>query len=111
MKLEIYAPEFALVEINNYKSEIIQKTKISSIEFEILKKELAIAVEFIPIQEYKEHLKKALKISPDPNDIDFFALSLKFKLPLWTNDTKLKNQKNVKIYSTQDLLFYLSFTK
>jgi len=45
----------------------------------------------------------AEKISPDPNDLMYFALALKLKCPIWSNDKELKKQNEVIIYSTEDL--------
>ncbi len=104
MDLKLFSPEFALEEINKYKSDILKKTKISEKEFKESRSDLAIAVEFISLEEYKEFLKNASKISPDPNDADFFALALKLKIPLWSNDLLLKKQNKVKVVSTSDLL-------
>lgn len=104
INLELFSPEFALEEINKYKEEIIRKTKISQEEFKRIRTDIAIAVEFIPIEEYKAYFNEALKISPDKNDADFFALALKFKIPIWSNDSLLKKQNKIKIFSTQDLL-------
>ena len=104
MNLRLFSPEFALEEINKYKKEIIKKTKIKEKHFYDLKKDLAIAIEFLPLEEYKKFLKNAFKISPNPNDCDFFALALKLKLPIWSNDSLLKNQNKIKVFSTSDLL-------
>ena len=104
MSLELYSPEFALEEINAHESEILTKTGLPEEEFSKLKGDLAIAVAFIPIEEYKELLESALNISPDPNDVDFLALAMKLKLPLWSNDTLLKKQNKVEVFSTSDLL-------
>lgn len=104
MDLKLFSPEFSLEEINKYESDILSKTKISKKEFSKLKTDLAIAIEFIPLEEYAEFLKNASKISPDPNDSDFFALALKLNIPIWSNDSSLKKQTKVKITSTSDLL-------
>ncbi len=103
-ELELIAPEFSLEEINKHKSEIIKKTKISEEEFKVSKIDLAISIKFFPLEDYRNFLKEAIDISPDPNDIDFFALALKTNSPLWTNDTKLKKQNKVKIISTEELI-------
>jgi predicted nucleic acid-binding protein len=100
--LELIAPEFALEEINKYKKEIIKKAKISEEEFNVSRIDLAIFVQFIPLLKYQNFLKNALEISPDSNDVDFIALALKLKCPLWSNDKKLKTQRVVEVYSTED---------
>ena len=104
MSLELYSPEFALEEINAHKSDILNKTGISEEEFKKLKEDLAIAVEFIPLEEYAEFLKTASGFSPDSADIDFLALAVKLKLPLWSNEPLLKKQNKVEVFSTSDLL-------
>jgi|SRR3989344_3568148 len=106
--LELFAPEFAIEEINKYKKEIIQKTKISEKEFIEIKKELAIRVEFISIEEYSNFLNIALKIINTEkellNDIDFIALALKLKVPLWTNDKLIKKIKEINVINTKELI-------
>lgn len=44
------------------------------------------------------------KISPDPNDADYFALALMLKCPIWSNDKELLKQNVVRIYSTGELI-------
>ena len=102
--LLLFAPEFALEEIKKYENEIVRKAKITKKEFNFLREELAIAIEFIPLNEYNSYLKKALGFSPDENDIDFFALALKLKIPLWSNDKLLKKQSIVRVLETKDVL-------
>ncbi len=102
--LRLYSPEFALFEINKHKSDIIKKFKITNLKFTQMRRELAIAVTFLPLEDYSSCLKNAVKISPDPNDIDFFALALKLDLPIWSNDSILKNQKKIVVISTKNLI-------
>jgi len=102
--IELFSPEFALEEINKHKLDIIKKTKISESKFDELRFDLAISVKFIPFEKYQKFLDSALEISPDPNDIDFFALALKLNLPIWTNDRLLKNQNKIKIITTKNML-------
>lgn len=101
---ELIAPEFALEEINKYKKEIMKKAGISEEEFKNLRIDLAVYVNFLSIKKYKKFLKKSLDISPDEKDIDFFAVALKFKCPLWSNDKDLKKQNEIKIYSTEEII-------
>ena len=102
--LNLFSPEFSLEEIKNYRNDIIKKTGITAKEFDNLRTDLAIAVEFVPVEDYKDLFGRALRISPDPDDADFFALSLKKKIPIWSNDARLKKQKSVPVLSTKDLL-------
>lgn len=99
----LFAPEFALEEIKKHEKIIIKKTNLTKKEFDFLRKELAIAIDFVPIEEYQSYLKEAIKVSPDINDIDFFALAIKLKIPLWSNDKLLKKQKKLRVLNTKEL--------
>ena len=119
-KLELISPEYALEEINRYSAQILEKTGISKEEFSKLKKELAIVVEFIPLEEYSSFLKEFRKlVEPQPQDrkkelledADFFALSLKMKCSIWTNDKQFKKQMFFSILSTKDVIDLLSEPK
>ena len=110
--LEFFAPEFALEEINKYSDEILRKTGISLEKFKELRTDLAIFVEFIPLEEYKQFLPEALSLIPlYPNDADFLALALKLTLLIWSNDPHLKRQSKAKVYSTSELLKELKLEK
>jgi predicted nucleic acid-binding protein len=39
-----------------------------------------------------------------PEDAPYIGLSLAFKLPLWSNDSALKEQAAVKVYTTLELI-------
>ena len=47
---------------------------------------------------------EAEAICPDRSDIPFFALAMKMRIPIWSNDKKLKEQSEVVVYSTAELL-------
>ena len=60
-------------------------------------------------QQAIDSLEEAKKICPDRDDVPYFALALKFNIPIWSNDKKLKEQNKIKVYSTQDILNLLSY--
>src|SRR3990167_3873185 len=101
-RFEFFSPEYSLEEINLHKSEILKKAKISLSEFKRLRRELAIYTEFIPLEEYKEFLEEAARL-PDTKDIDFFALALKLKIPIWSNDKHLKMQSLAPVFTTKEI--------
>ena len=51
----------------------------------------------------EETLEDAGKISPDPDDIHYFALAFKLSCSIWSNDKKLKEQNKVRIFTTEEL--------
>jgi len=100
---ELFSPEFALEEINAYESEIRRKTGLSKEEFRESRKELALLVGFVPVEEYRRFFKSLLSV-PDKDDIDFLALALHIGCPIWSQDKALKRQGAVTVYSTAELL-------
>ncbi|MBI2672526.1 hypothetical protein HYX16_06350, partial [Candidatus Woesearchaeota archaeon] len=66
---------------------------------EILKRRITI----IPIKELVPYIKEAEKLTPDHDDMVYFALALKLDCGIWSNDKKLKEQDKIKIYNTHEL--------
>ncbi len=106
--LELFTPSFCIEEILKWKETICRKCGISERSFEEILDELKVFIKVVPLSEYSEFLKKAKEICPDPDDVDFFALALKLKCPIWSNDFKLKKQPKVEILSTKELIEFLS---
>lgn len=102
--LHLFAPEFIFEEFENYREEILGKTERTNEEFEELVNILKRKIMAIPNEETEIYIPEAEQICPDKKDIDYFALALKLKCPIWSQDKELKEkQKVVKIYSTEDL--------
>jgi len=100
----LFAPEFLLTEFQKYEKIIIEKTRRSKEEFQELVALLRKVIITVPNSGTKPYQKQAKKISPDPNDSDYFALALKLNCAIWSNDKKLKDQRKVKVYNTTELL-------
>ncbi len=112
-QLNLIAPEKALEEINNYKDYIKNKANITESEFQELKKDLALRVEFIALNYYKEYFNKVKTLSKEIpqekqteflDDADFIALALKNDCPLWTHDKLLKKQSKIQIFWTKEII-------
>lgn len=107
-KLKLYSPEFALQEIRGHLSEILAKTGCSEKEFNNLLEELAKLIEFIPLEKYSSFLPDAAKSLSDKDDVDFIALALRLNCPVWSNDPHLKQQSEVLVFTTAELINLLS---
>jgi predicted nucleic acid-binding protein len=101
--LELISPEIALEEIEKYSEDIKHKLKINKREFHLKLDKLKETIKFIKKSEYSPFINEARVISPDKDDIEFFALCLKFSCPLWSNDSLLKKQDKIDIFSTSDI--------
>ncbi|NYZ74335.1 DNA-binding protein [Candidatus Micrarchaeota archaeon] len=103
-EVHLFAPEFLFEEILKHKDELLDKTRRGAEEldgiFDILEQKITI----IPKEDFEPFLREASKISPDPDDVVYFALAIRIDAAIWSNDRKLKEQNRVKVYSTKDLL-------
>ena len=106
--LKLYVPEFFFSEFEKYQKLILDKTHRSRENLEEISESLSDIITVIPKSEFATYLKRAKKISPDPNDVMYLALALKLKCGIWSNDKRLKDQKTVKIYSTKGLIKLLN---
>ena len=102
--LELFSPQYSLNEIKKYSNEIIKKAKISKKELTVALMELKTLVAFASLSEYSSFLKKAAELSPDKNDVDFVALSLKLNCAVWSNDKELAKGKGFKVLNTREII-------
>ena len=105
-ELSLLVPEFIIEEFEKHTEELKVKTKLSERELSSLVSALITGseIEIIPKEAYMEFLKRSKEISPDPEDVQYFALALKYNCPIWSNEERLKGQRFVKILSTHELV-------
>ncbi|MFZ2071311.1 MAG: PIN domain-containing protein [Halobacteriota archaeon] len=106
--LQLIVPEFLFMELEEHKEEIIAKSSLSEDDFVEFVNSLKERIDVIPRQEFERFLQEANRISPDPDDTEYFALALKFGAVLWSNEKRLKKQPKVTVFSTSDLISFLS---
>ena len=102
--LYLYAPEFLLDEFNKHRKYLLNKTHRTKEDFNEILEVLAYIIKFIPLEDIEQYIKKADKISPDPDDSIYFAIALKIGASIWTNEKRLQKQDQIKIYTTSDLV-------
>lgn len=116
--VELYSPETALGEIDGHEEEIMKKAKLSKKEYTDIRRQLEGWVEFIPIEGYRECLKNAAGLASGLaekereemlDDADFLALSIKLDCPLWTNDSLLRKQHQVIVFSTKEMISLVEY--
>ena len=108
--LILWAPEYGLNETERVLTSPRLRRKLggrSQAEVRSLLTQLTARVRFLPASAYRHHLPKAQPLAPHPEDAPYLALALHLNLPLWSNDSALKNQKAVPVYSTEELLALL----
>lgn len=105
-----YIPEFLFDEVRNNLNFLIKKTELPKEELKLLLSEFFIRASIIPIPlpEFEKNMKEAEEICPDPKDVQYFALALKFNIPIWSNEKILKKQDKVKVLNTNEIYKIMS---
>jgi len=104
--LELHTQEFIFTEFFNHIQELAKKAGMKERIFKDYA-ELLISeseINLIKIDNIKTNIQIAERISPDPDDVQYFAAALTLKCPIWSNDKALKKQNTVTIYSTTNIL-------
>ncbi len=103
-KFSLFAPDYLASEIIEHKKELLAKSKLPEEKFMVALSIILSCIIVIPKEEYQKFKKEAVSLSPDFDDWPFFALCLKFRIPLWSNDKKLKEQNRVEVFNTSEIL-------
>lgn len=90
-KIEAIAPELLFTEVGRHETELLEKTKLSKKDFDILLSLFNRRIMIIPICEFKDTLKKSKELLKEhTKDMAYVALALKYKCPLWSKEKRLK---------------------
>ena len=103
-ELELFTPVYVFEELDEHKGEIESKSKINDMVFELTKKELLTYVDLLPLSKFKKFWEEAKRVSPDPDDAEYFAVALALDCAIWSNEKRLKRQARVKVISTRGLI-------
>jgi predicted nucleic acid-binding protein len=99
-----YIPSFLFDEIIKHKDIILSKTKRKKKEFEDILYFLEERLIFVNHYDFIQNLEEAYIISPEQDDAAYFAIALKYKLPIWSNDKRIKRQNVVTILNTKEMI-------
>ncbi|MBI3032182.1 PIN domain-containing protein [Candidatus Woesearchaeota archaeon] len=102
-KFNLFTSEYIFTEFEDHKEEILEKTERTTEEFFNILNILKRRITLIPLEELTQYIKEAQELTPDPDDMVYFALALKLNCPIWSNDKKLKQQNKIIIYHTHEL--------
>lgn len=103
-ELIFYTPEFLKDEIEDHKDEILEKARYSEAEFETILALIYSKIRIMPKKEYQYLKEEVLTFSPDKEDWPFLALAKHINAVLWSNDSVLKNQNQINVLTTEEIL-------
>lgn len=110
--IELISPELSLKELDKYSKELLFKSKLTKNELEKTLLLLHSYIDFVPESEYKAQLNDAEALAEHfsseefkefMDDIDFFALALKEKCSIWSNDKLFRKQAAIVVFNTTEL--------
>src|SRR3989344_8130434 len=102
LAVEFCAPAFLKDEFAKHKAECISKSGLSSFEFNERFREIESQIEFIPLSQF-EHLLAKIELS-DADDVPYIAAAQRINGSIWSNDSDLKEQFLVKVFTTAELV-------
>jgi predicted nucleic acid-binding protein len=104
--ISLYTSEFIFMEFFKHITDLAKKADMDKNELKDLADILIVesGLEIVTKDEVRSYIELADKISPDPDDVLYFATALKLDCAIWSNDKELKNQNHVNVYSTSDLI-------
>ncbi len=103
----LYAPETMIIEIRKYEDLIIEKSRLTKNDFELLFNLLIENIKIIEKELYINKLKEADKIIGNihKGDVPFIALALSITNDgIWSEDKHFEVQDNVKVWKTKEVI-------
>ena len=107
-EVELFAPFRLLAELEKNRDEIRRKSGFSLQDFEVFVGVLKLRVRFIPLEQFLDKVPEAKELAPHLKDIEYFALALKLDCPIWAQEKAFKKQSRIKVFSTSELISFLS---
>ncbi len=95
--------------MDKHKEVLVEKSGIGG--FDEIIESLKSKVVFVDKSEYGHLVKKAASSLPDPDDAAYLALSMRFFLPIWSNDPHLKQGTKAVVFTTKELVESLDRVK
>src|SRR3989338_4581202 len=107
--IELFTSEYNIDELRKNKSDLFKYSGLNSEQIGSVIDELNKHISSVSPNEYKQFEQEAKQVSPHDKDAPVFALALKIKADVWSNEPRLKKQSVVKVYSTEDLRKLIGF--
>ena len=102
-KVKLFAPMKILEELEGNKNEIARKSGFAQYEFAAFLELLRIRITFVDLKEFIGDIEDAKKLAPHLKDAEYFGLALHINARIWSQERAFKNQKGVKIATTNEL--------
>jgi len=102
LSLELYSPAYALEELRKNLHKLVKYSKLSQEEVLFILKGLEKHIKVVPDEYFKEFESEAKQLIHD-KDVPIFALALKLRCSIWSNEPGFKRQSSVEVFNTREL--------
>ncbi|MEK6829178.1 MAG: PIN domain-containing protein [Nanoarchaeota archaeon] len=99
-----FTTSFALSEIAKYKEYVCKKSSLTEKQFDSTLKKIFEYVIIIPLDEYVSYTGRAKRLIKDSDDVPFLACAMALNSNIWSNDKHFKEQKKIKIFTTEEFI-------
>ena len=106
-RLKLHAPEYLVYETRKHllgNSKLRKRIGLSPKQIDEIWFLLTQNIESHAKTDYQKTYSDALKIAPHPEDAPYLALALSMGIPIWSNDKGMKEQKQVRVFATHEIL-------
>lgn len=95
-----------IIELKKHKYEILNKSRLSENDFNILMKGILKFVKIVKTEDVIKYKNQADKIigKIDKDDILFIATALRCNALIWSDDKHFQHQNKIRILTTQEIL-------
>ncbi len=101
--LESVSPDFAFEELSKNREKIQRYARINELGFTFLFSLLEKEIKTFSKSEYEDFFLSAKDIAPHGKDVPYFALALKLKCPVWSDEIAFKKQDKIRVFPTHEL--------
>jgi predicted nucleic acid-binding protein len=104
--LKMCTVDYAKLEIEMHKVEILRKSKLDEQSLNYLIEIIFSKIDFVSLENKELFKDKAIEImrNVDIDDSFFVALAMSLNCPIWSNDSHMKKQNAVKVYTTNEMM-------
>ena len=107
--IEFFAPECLSLEVKSLLNNlrIRKRIKLKDKDLYDLTSTISSRITLFPEKSFIASIKQSISLVTHIEDAPYIALSLALQVPLWSNDSELKEQSLVKVYTTRELITVL----
>ena len=102
--INLFSPKLLSEEITEHKERIVELSRLSSSEVEVVLELIKGRISFISESSFKPFLEQANSLISDKEDTPYLALALSKNIPIWSNDEHFKQQSIVEVFNTKELI-------